>query len=80
MKDSAADCCKKNSSSPPQWHGVAKADSLNASDRVFLTFVSPANPLSDAALLVQLVRAVAPSPPLRPAGPPVDIAFSTLLI
>jgi hypothetical protein len=81
MKDSAADCCKKNSSSPqPQWNVVAKADSLNAPDRVFLIFLSPASPLSDAALLVQPVRAAAPSPPLRPLGPPVYIAFSTLLI
>jgi hypothetical protein len=81
MKDSAADCCKKNSSSPqPQWNVVAKADSLNAPDRVVLMFVSPANPLSDAALLVQPVRAAALSPPLRPVGPPVYIAFSTLLI
>lgn len=81
MKDSAADCCKKNSSSPQlQWNVVAKADSLNAPGRVFLMFVSPANPLSDAALLVQSVRAAAPSPPLRPVGPPVYIAFSTLLI
>jgi hypothetical protein len=81
MHDSAADCCKENSSSPqPQWNGVGKTASLNAPDRVFLMFVSPANPLSDAALLVKPVRAAAPSPPLRPVGPPVYIAFSTLLI
>jgi hypothetical protein len=81
MHDSAADCCKKNSSSPQlQWSVVAKADSLNAPDRVFLMFVTAPNPLSDAALLVQPARAAAPSPPLRPVGPPVYIAFSTLLI
>jgi hypothetical protein len=81
MHDSAADCCKQNSSSPQsQWSVVTKADSLNAPDRVFLMFVTAPNPLSDAALLVQPVRAAAPSPPLRPVGPPVYIAFSTLLI
>jgi hypothetical protein len=81
MKHSAADCCKKSSSSPqPQWNVVAKADSLNAPDRLFVMFVSPANPLSDAALLVQHVRAAAPSRPLSPVGPPPYIAFSTLLI
>ena len=72
---------RQNSSSPQsQWSVVAKADSLNAPDRVFLMFVTAPNPLSDAALLVQPVRAAAPSPPLRPVGPPVYIAFSTLLI
>jgi hypothetical protein len=82
MHDSAADCCKENSSFPqPQWSVVAKAaDSLNAPVRLFLAVVTPATPLSDAALLVQPVRAAAPSPPLRPTGPPVYIAFSTLLI
>ena len=81
MHDSAADCCKTNSSSPqPQWNVVSKADSLKAPDRVFLMFVTAPNPLSDAALLVQPVRAAAPSPRLRPVGPPVYIAFSTLLI
>ena len=81
MHDSAADCCKQNPSSPQaQWSVVTKADSLNAPDRVFLMFVTVPNPLSDAALLVQPVRAAAPSPPLRPVGPPVYIAFSTLLI
>jgi hypothetical protein len=81
MRDSAADCCKKNSSSSqPQWNVVAKADSLNAPDRAVLMFVSAANPLSDAAFLVQPVRAAAPSTPLSPVGPPVYIAFSTLLI
>jgi hypothetical protein len=82
MHDSAADCCKENSSSPqPQWSVVAKAtNSLNASVRLVLALVTPATPLSDAALLVQPVRAAAPSPPLRPTGPPVYIAFSTLLI
>ena len=82
MHDSAADCCKENSSSPqPQSSVVAKAaDSLNAPVRLFLALVTPANPLSDAALLVQPVRAAAASPPLRLTGPPVYIAFSTLLI
>ena len=82
MHDSAADCCKKNSSSPqPQSSVVAKAaDSLNAPVRLFLALITPANPLSDAALPVQPVRAAAASPPLRPTGPPVYIAFSTLLI
>jgi hypothetical protein len=81
MHDSAADCCKTNASSPqPQWTVVAKADSLNAPDRVFLMFVTAPNPLSDAALLVQPVRTADPSPPQRPVGPPVYIAFSTLLI
>jgi hypothetical protein len=81
MHDSPVDCCKQNSS-PPQshWSVVAKADSLNAPDRVFLMFVTASNPVSDAALLVQPVRAATPSPPLRPVGPPVYIAFSTLLI
>jgi hypothetical protein len=81
MHDSAADCCKTNSSSPqPQWSVVAKADSLNAPVRLFLALVTAANPLSDAALLILPVRAAASSPPLRPVGPPVYIAFSTLLI
>jgi hypothetical protein len=81
MKDSAADCCKNSSSSPqPQWNVVAKADSLNAPDRVFLMCVSLASPLFDAAVLVRSVRATAASPPLSPVGPPVYIAFSTLLI
>jgi hypothetical protein len=80
MHDSAASCCKTNSSPQPQWSVVAKADSLNTPVRQFLALVTLANPLSDAALLVQLVSVAAPSPPLRPVGPPVYIAFSTLLI
>ena len=81
MHDSAADCCKENSSSPqPQWSVVAKAESLKAPVRLFLALVTPVNPLCDAALLVQSVRVADPSPPLRPVGPPVYIAFSTLLI
>jgi len=80
-KDGApADCCKKNSTPEPQGNTVAKADSLSAPARMFLAPVTTANPLSDAASLVEPTWAAAPSPFLRPQGPPIYIVFSTLLI
>jgi hypothetical protein len=80
-KDGApADCCKKNSTPEPQGNTVAKADSLSAPARMFLAPVTTANPLYDAASLVEPTWAAAPSPPLRPQGPPIYIVFSTLLI
>ena len=81
-KDGApADCCKENvSSAQPQWNVVAKADSLNAPTRLLLALVTPVNSPADVAFLVRPARVVDASPPLRPQGPPLYIAFSTLLI
>jgi hypothetical protein len=80
-KDGApADCCKKNSSPEPQYNTVAKTDSLNTPSRLFLALVTPANPVADAAAVVQPLGPASASPPIKPLGPPVYIVFSTLLL
>jgi len=75
-----AECCENNSTPQPQWTTVAKTDSLKAPARVFLTLFTPARLLGDRASLVAPLRVGSTSPPTRPLGPPVYIAFSTLLI
>jgi hypothetical protein len=80
-KDGApADCCRTNSTPQPQWNTVAKTDSLKAPFRLFLALVTPVNPLSDVAFVVQTSRSISASPPVQPPGPPVYILLSTFLI
>jgi hypothetical protein len=75
-----ADCCKKNSTSQPQWNTVAKTDSLKAPLRLFLALVTPVSHLSVDASVILASRSVSVSPPEQPPGPPVYILLSTLLV
>jgi hypothetical protein len=80
-KDGApADCCKNHSTPQPQWNTVNKTDSLKAPFRLFLALVTPVNPLSELAFVVQASRSVSASPPVQPPGPPVYVLLSTFLI
>ena len=78
MKGSPADCCTKSVSSP-ELGTLTKAQSVQAPVRVLLASHVPAllAAVSIPAVHVVIVNA---SPPSRPLGPPVYIAFSSLLI
>jgi len=80
-KDGAPpDCCGTNSTPQPQWNTVAKTDSLKAPFRLFFALVTPVQPLSNLALVVQALRSSSVSPPVQPPGPPVYLLLSTFLI
>ena len=75
---SPVDCCKKHD--PQQLLGtLTKAQSVEAPVRVLLASHVPALLAAVRIPAVHVVN-VSASPPSRPLGPPVYIAFSSLLI
>lgn len=78
-KGAPADCCKASVSADSQWT-VAKANPLSAPFRPFLALLIANDSWSQGALVVVRTPWTTASPPTARLGPPLYIAFSTLLI